>query len=406
MQDLSRQFLDSSIESLKHINTVLQTEDEISESFLRQLYRQIHTLKGTAQVFGLTKQAKLAHELENILASAEKKYGNEKSFRETLREGLNLLLYSLEDTNFDIPQSFIEKTQKIALNDGEIRGVFLSLIPPEVFDQLTEFEKNKIAAALKDNKNLYRLDTIFNIASFSDELRNMQELLKEKGEIIFTMPGETPDSHNKIAFQIFLSGLETAENLQADLKDYDAKVVLLTSRSAKSKDLAGVLSQIALQGKNWAAEMGKEAKVFILSDEPDLSPGLLKMIFDILLHLVKNSIDHSIEKKGKIEIRIREENGGLQLIVSDDGAGVNLEKVREKAIKRDLISEDTFLSEQELLEFLFLPGFSTSEKITEISGRGIGLDAARDMIINTGGTIGIESQKGVGTRFEIFLPIK
>ena len=406
MQDIRRQFLETSVQTLKHSNKVLQTDDEVSEQFVRQLYRQIHTIKGTAQTFGLTNPAKLAHELESILSTWGKIEKTGENNRKILIEGLDILISSLENTDLDIPQSFIEKIQETKSDSVAVKGVYLSLIPPEVFDQLTEFEKNKIATALMDNKNLYRLDAAFDIETFSDELRNLQGLLKEKGEIIITMPLDAPDLQNKIGFQIFLSSRENEETLQADLKHYNAKVVLQTSTTVYSNDLSGVLSQIVAQGKNWAENLGKEAKISILSDEPDLSADTIKLIFDILLHLVKNSIDHSIEKHGKVDIRIREENGGLQLTISDDGKGVNLEKVRAKAIEKKLILQDTMLSEQEMLELIFLPGFSTAEKVTEISGRGIGLDAVRDMVINTGGTIGIESQTGAGTTFEIFLPVK
>lgn len=405
MQDIRRQFLKTSIQTLKQLNTVLQTEDDVSEQFVQQMYRNIHTIKGTAQTFGLANAAKLAHELESILSTSGKINESDEKQRRILNEGFDMLIHSLEDTNFDIPSSFIDKIQEITPDAG-VKGVFLSLIPPDVFDQLTEFEKNKIAAALKYNKSLYRLDVVFELGKFSDELKNLQNLLNEKGEIIFMLPGNEPDLPNEIGFQIYLSSREIVENLQTDVKDYNAKIVLQTSTTVYSSDLSGVLSNIVAQGRNWSQHLGKDAKIAILSDEPDLSTDTLKLIFDILLHLVKNSIDHSIEKEGKIEIRIKEENGGLQMIVADDGNGVNLEKVRAKAIEKNLILPDTLLSEQETLELIFLPGFSTAEKVTEISGRGIGLDAVRDMIINMGGTIGIETNKGKGVTFEIFLPIE
>ena len=406
MQDIRRQFIETSVQTLKHLKAALRTDDEISEQFVRQLYRQIHTIKGTAQTFDLSNPAKLAHELENVLSTQGKIKKTDENNRKVLREGLDILISSLENTNFDIPQSFIEKIQQTASDSAAVEGVFLSLIPPEVFDQLTEFEKNKIAMALKDNKNLYRLDAAFDIATFSEELKNLQDRLREKGEIIITMPRDEPELPDKIGFQIFLSSRETEESLQAALKGHNAKVVLQTSTTVYNNDLSGVLSQIVAQGKKWAEGLDKDVKISILSDEPDLSGETLKLIFDILLHLIKNSIDHSIEKQGKIDIRIKEETGGLQMTVSDDGRGVNLEKVRAKAIEKKLILADTMLSEQETFELIFLPGFSTAAMVTEISGRGIGLDAVRDMVINTGGTIGIESQTGAGTTFEIFMPIE
>ncbi len=406
MQDIRRQFLKSSIQTLQHLNQILQSETEISEQFVRQMYRHIHTIKGTAQTFGLIKSAKLAHELENILSAAGKFVESNQKQPGILSEGLELLISSLEDEDFVVPSAFTDKIQKITTDAKTVRGVFLSNIPPDVFDQLTEFEKNKIAEALSDNKYLYRIDAVFDFANFSDEFKHLQKLLGEKGDVIFTLPSEANDSVNEIGFQIYLSTYENTESLQNIVKNYRAKVILQTTNTVFSNDLSGILSQIAVQGKSWGQNLGKDVKVAILTDEPDLSAETLKLIFDSLLHLVKNAIDHSIEKKGKIEIRIREEDGNLQITVADDGQGVNLEKVRAKAIEKNLITPDTPLSEQEMLELIYLPGFSTTEKVTEISGRGIGLDAVRDMIINTGGTIGIETNKGKGTTFEIFLPIE
>lgn len=406
MQDIRRQFLKSSIQTLQHLHQILQSDTDISEQFVRQMYRHIHTIKGTAQTFDLIKSAKLAHELENILSDSGKFAESNQKQPGLLSEGLEILIHSLEDENFVVPTAFTDKIRKITTDAKAVRGVFLSNIPPEVFDQLTEFEKNKIAGALSDNKYLYRIDAVFDFANFSDEFKNLQALLGEKGDVIFTLPAEANDSVNEIGFQIYLSTYENTENLQNIVKNYRAKVILQTQNTVFSNDLSGILSQIAVQGKNWGQTLGKDVKVAILTDEPDLSADTLKLIFDSLLHLVKNAVDHSIEKKGKIEIRLREEEGNLQITVTDNGQGVNLEKVRARAIEKSLITPDTLLSEQEMLELIYLPGFSTAEKVTEISGRGIGLDAVRDMIINTGGTIGIETNKGKGTTFEIFLPLE
>src|SRR5688572_29796447 len=200
MQDIRRQFLETSVQTLKHLNKVLQTDDEVSEQLVRQFYRQIHTIKGTAQTFSLTNPAKLAHELENILSNQGKIEKTGENNRKILIEGLDILISALENADFEIPQSFIEKIQETKSDSAAVKGVYLSLIPPEVFDQLTEFEKNKIATALMDNKNLYRLDAAFDIETFSDGLRNLQDLLKEKGEIIITMPLDAPDLQNKIGF--------------------------------------------------------------------------------------------------------------------------------------------------------------------------------------------------------------
>ena len=404
MQDIRRQFIKSSTETLSSLREVLQVENNVSETFVGQIYRHIHTVKGTAQTFGLDASANLAHFLENILSSANNKL-NEKQ-KNLLTEGLDYLNKSLEDETFQIPPSFTEKILEFAPETETVRGIYLSVIPPEVFEQLTEFEKNKITTALSDNRKLYRIDVSFGFDNFSDDFKSLQELIKEKGEIIFTLPSDTNGAGDEIGFQIYLSSGANADDMQKNVAGYNAKVILQTAQTAFSNDLRGILSQITKQGKKWAEKSGKDVKVAILADEPDLSAENTKLIFDIILHLVKNSIDHSIEEKGKIDVRISDDKDNLQITVTDDGSGVNLEKVRAKAIEKNLILPDTPLSEQEILELIYLPGFSTAEKITETSGRGIGLDAVRDSVLNAGGTIGIETRKGAGTTFEISFPIK
>jgi two-component system chemotaxis sensor kinase CheA len=179
----------------------------------------------------------------------------------------------------------------------------------------------------------------------------------------------------------------------------------LTAPANFSNDLGGVLSKIVSQGKIWANGLGKKAKFKILSDEPELDTKYLSLIFEILLHLVRNAVDHSFDQKGNIEIRLKEADGGINLTLTDDGKGIDPYVVRAKAIEQKLILPDTPLSEQETRDLIFLPGFSSAEKVTEISGRGVGLDTVQNLVVNARGTISVESRKGNGTVFEIFLPL-
>lgn len=403
MSDLRRQFLESSVQTLHEIVGNLQAEKSFSEKNQRQIFRHIHTIKGTAQSFGLSRSANLAHSLENLLSAANNDF-KKNQWREILIEGLDLLGQSLQNPHFEIPPDFTSKLEKSGHETITDRAVLFSFIPTEVFEKLTEFEKNKIASALRDDKCIYRLDVSFDYADFSEEFRKFQDLVNEKGEIIFTLPAEAFDSTDRIGFQVYFSSLEAEEHVKATVRDYNAHVIWLNPTAVFADDLHGVALQIAAQGEKLGQILGKTVEFSVLSDKPKLSPQTLKLIFDVLLHLVKNSIDHSIVKKGKIEIRLQEENKNLRLSVTDDGRGIDLEKVRAKAIDKNLILPETKLSERETLDLIFLPGFSTAEKITEISGRGVGLDAVKELVTNAGGTVGIETQKGKGTTFEIFLP--
>jgi signal transduction histidine kinase len=249
------------------------------------------------------------------------------------------------------------------------------------------------------------VDVVFTSDEFVEKLKELQTILNTDSEIIFTLPSEKTHTENEIGFQIFLSSDEKAETIENAISDFNAEVNLLTAPANFSNDLGGILSKIVSQGKIWANGLGKKAKFKILSDEPELDTKYLSLIFEILLHLVRNAVDHSFEQKGNIEIRLKEADGGINLTLTDDGKGIDPFVVRAKAIEQKMILPDTPLSEQETLDLIFLPGFSTAEKVTEISGRGVGLDTVQNLVVNARGTISVESRKGDGTVFEIFLPL-
>ncbi|CAN5806923.1 hypothetical protein BH20ACI4_BH20ACI4_29490 [soil metagenome] len=407
MDDIRRQFQESSIEFLKKSSVELENRKEFSKEFFQEIFRRIHTIKGSAQTFGLTHTSSLAHDLENILELLRGNANLENKYKNLLVEGFKFLILSLEYPDFIIPDSFIEKIEKtISPTMPPSTDIFLTLIPPEVYDQLTEFEKIKLQSISSKDKILISVDAVFKSDEFVEKLKELQNILNSDSEIIFTLPSEKELGENEIGFQIFLSSDEKIEVIEDAISDFNAEINLLTAESNFSNDLGGVLSKIVSQGKIWANGLGKKAKFKILSDEPQfLDATYLSLIFEILLHLVRNAVDHSFEQTGNIEIRLKEADGGINLTLTDDGKGIDPYFVRAKAIEQKLILPDTPLSEQETLDLIFLPGFSTAEKVTEISGRGVGLDTVQNLVVNARGTISVESRKGNGTVFEIFLPL-
>ena len=405
MEDIRRQFQTSSIEFLKKSSAELERSESVSKEFLQGIFRRLHTIKGSAQIFGLTNSAVLAHDLENILAQLRDDSESKEDYKRLFVEGLKFLTLTLEYPDFTVPDSFIEKIEKNQPRSSEAAGIFMTLIPPEIFDQLTEFEKEKLKSITDKNIAIICVDAVFKLSDFSHALKELQSKLTSHGEIIFTLPSEKELAENEIGFQIFLSSAESIETFENAIKEFNADASLLTAPADFSNDLSGILSKIVSQGKMWANGLGKKANFKILSDEPQLNAKYLNLVFEILLHLVRNAVDHSFEKSGNIEIRLKESDGGINMTLSDDGDGIDLFVVRAKAIEQKLILPDTNLSEQETLDLIFIPGFSTAEKVTEISGRGVGLDTVQNLVVNAKGTIGVESRSGKGTVFEIFLPL-
>lgn len=170
--------------------------------------------------------------------------------------------------------------------------------------------------------------------------------------------------------------------------------------------------------RDLSKNMGKEAELILTGEEVELDKSIIEMLSDPLTHLVRNSIDHGIEmpnvrlgkgksSKGMVCLSAYHEGGKVIIEISDDGAGINLPKVVQKAIEKGLVtSEDAAkMTDREKRMIVFEAGFSTADKITDISGRGVGMDVVRTNIEHLGGTIEIESEMGKGSRFIMKLPL-
>jgi two-component system chemotaxis sensor kinase CheA len=167
-----------------------------------------------------------------------------------------------------------------------------------------------------------------------------------------------------------------------------------------------------------STQCGKKVSLIQEGAETELDRTLLDAIRDPLVHIIRNSIDHGVElpverlalgksEMGKVLLRANHENGMVVIEIADDGAGVNYELVRQKAIEKLLVTpqQAVDLSDMQLLEFIFLPGFSTKSQVTNLSGRGVGMDVVKTNISNMGGSIDIDSKRGVGTTIRLKIPL-
>ena len=179
--------------------------------------------------------------------------------------------------------------------------------------------------------------------------------------------------------------------------------------------LATIVNRLERTVRTVANKIDKQVELVIHGERIELDKTVLDAIVDPILHLIRNAMDHGIESKqdrmaaGKPEIariKIMAINQGTQvtLCISDDGAGINLDKVRHKAIEQELILPTDDLSDNELLALVFRPGFSTANQLTDVSGRGVGMDVVGEAIRRLKGNISVDSQPGKGTKFTIELP--
>ncbi|MBK80685.1 MAG: hypothetical protein CMQ43_07185 [Gammaproteobacteria bacterium] len=164
-----------------------------------------------------------------------------------------------------------------------------------------------------------------------------------------------------------------------------------------------------------AKELGKDVELHAFNVEGELDRSLLERMVPPLEHMLRNAVDHGIEQpdrrravgkseSGRIDLRLSREGGDVVIEISDDGAGIDVERVRQKAVERGLMAADADLRDDEISQFVLAPGFSTAASVTQISGRGVGMDVVHSEVKQLGGSIAIFSEPGRGTRFTLRVP--
>ncbi|WP_214511355.1 hybrid sensor histidine kinase/response regulator [Pseudomonas brassicacearum] len=197
-----------------------------------------------------------------------------------------------------------------------------------------------------------------------------------------------------------------------------AQVLYDTALACRMRPFADVLSGQARMVRDLGRSLGKQVRLEIEGEKTQVDRDVLEQLEAPLTHLLRNAVDHGIEApeqrilagkpaEGLIRLRASHQAGLLVLELADDGAGVDLERVRRSIVERGLSPEQTAasLSEEELLTFLFLPGFSLRDKVTEVSGRGVGLDAVQHMVRQLRGAVVLEQTAGEGSRFHLEVPL-
>jgi two-component system sensor histidine kinase and response regulator WspE len=210
----------------------------------------------------------------------------------------------------------------------------------------------------------------------------------------------------------------------SDFEDHAARAEDLNARlyreviASRMRPFADGTHGLARLVRDMARSLGKEARLVVAGERTEVDRDILEKLESPLSHLVRNSIDHGLEPPkvreragkpaaGTVTVEARHRAGMLHVTVADDGAGIDLNRLRQKVVERGLNSAEVVarLTEAELLEFLFLPGFSTASAVTEFSGRGVGLDVVQDTVRKVGGNVRATTAPGKGTTFHMLLPL-
>ena len=274
----------------------------------------------------------------------------------------------------------------------------LAVAAHEFENVLHTLRKGGVQQSLAEGARLYLVQTEFDLSDFDRQFQTLKETLCKTGEVISTEPSVNKERPGKVNFRILYAANQIPAELSASVEEVSAitpatahtfaqQMPMLESAFAKfAAELVTIpddddaVTQAVRAGEAAAKATGKQVDFEIRGD-----PALVnQLIAGPLLHLVRNAVDHGIDTRGKVMIEITQRDDQLAITVTDDGRGID----------------------PALLDQIFQPGFSTAREISEISGRGVGLDAVKTAIEDLGGAVTVRSGPGQGTTFELTLPIR
>jgi two-component system chemotaxis sensor kinase CheA len=397
-------------------------ENPGDQALVGNIFRGLHTLKGSSGFFSLKRLEKLSHAGESLLGkirAGQAELDFEKSTRllemndilrsiiegvetnhvEPLGDDQELIAVLLGSTPTTVKKPDENKSPPAESQASEQPSN--TSLPPATemqMDYVEPFESPMMSAPGQEvivpvKVNPEVLDKLMNIAS---------EMVLARNRLL-------PFSQQSTD-KLFTSAVRSIDLLTLELQERMMKM--------RMQPIFHIWDKFPRLVRDVSAECGKKVRLLQEGSETELDRILLDSIRDPLIHLIRNSIDHSIEapevrlEKGKSEIaylvlRAAHQNGTVIVEVIDDGAGVDYERVRQRAISRGLISVEKAhsLNHKELIELIFLPGFSTRDTITNLSGRGVGMDVVKNNIENIGGSIEITSVPNEGTHVRLKIPL-
>jgi two-component system chemotaxis sensor kinase CheA len=434
MDDLLREFVTETNESLDVVDVELVRfeQDPNNARILDNIFRLVHTIKGTCGFLGLPRLETLAHAAETVMGK----------FRDGLpatHEAVSVILATIDrikeilaalehdqrepegsdnDLIADL-ERIAERAAKSARADAAAAEPALSrpLRPGEVsLDELerafreTPVDPRPVKTA-KPAEEAPKEDEAAKSSAQSIRVTvdTIEQLMTMVSELVLTRNQllEIVRRHDDSEFK---TPLQRLSNVTAELQDGVMKTRMQPIGSAWQK-----FPRII---RDLSHDLGKEIELELQGAETELDRQVLDLIKDPLTHMLRNSADHGLEKpsdrraagkpqQGYIRLSAYHEGGHIIIQVSDDGRGLNSARIRAKAIAQGLVTEAEAekLSESQIHKFIFAPGFSTAQTVTSVSGRGVGMDVVRNNIDQIGGTIDVKSVAGQGVSFTIKIPL-
>ena len=428
MDEIVQEFLVESYEALDRLDGDLLAleRDPGSEQVLASIFRVMHTIKGTCGFLGFHKVERVAHAAESLLGSLR-----DGSLRVTppiasallaTGDALRQMLGRIERDGNDGDEDFLhliatlERLRASGGSDAPARVPATPAAPRGSGKRSTRTtstdaaEREPATASRRETGPADETKASVAETNIRVDLHVLDELMTLAGELVLarnhlmqsTTVGE-PDA-------TILAAAQQVSAITSELQDGVMRTRLQPIEHAWSR-FPRVVRDLGIA-------LGKQVRVVTDGDETELDRSIIEAIRDPLMHLIRNAVDHGIETpaqrdaagkppEGLISIRASHEGGLVRIDIQDDGRGIDLDRVRAKGVERGLVSgaQAARLSAADTIELIFQPGFSTAEQVTNLSGRGVGMDVVRINVATIGGTVDVSTEAGIGTTYTLKIPL-
>jgi two-component system, chemotaxis family, sensor kinase CheA len=425
MNDVIREFLLETQENLAQLDTDLVTlEKEPTErETLARVFRTLHSVKGTAGFIGLPKLQAVAHAAESLLSRLR---AGELTFNRPIAtallgvvDALRQVLAAIETDESEGSGDYTTLIKQLdhlretgAALDATVRIAPAVAAPAPVVDSPPSATMVVHSAASLPAADLPAAET--RTAAVADTTLRVDVGLLDK---LMTLVGELVLARNQI--MQFSSSQEDSAFVGTVQRLNQLTTELQTSvMKTRMQPIGNVWSKFPRVVRDLSVACGKQVRFEMDGEETELDKTIIEAIRDPLTHMVRNAVDHGIEApdarvargkpaEGRLFLHAFHEGGKVIIEIADDGGGIDPQRVRDKAIRTKLVSAEDAgrMSELELVNLVFLPGFSTADKVTHFSGRGVGMDVVRTNIERIGGSVDIDSQLGRGTTIRMKIPL-
>ena len=454
--DMVREFLVESNEKLDLLDRelVVLEKDPGNKETLSSVFRTIHNIKGTGGSLGFSRLERVAHVGESLLSELrdEAMQLNPEITTALLKlvDGIREMLDGIEKTGAEGEGDHAEliETLTVLHRGGKARPA----PRPSVEGQNeTAVEVPSIGAILMERGAASEKEIASAVeAQKQGDPRHLGEILVEQGavkseELVDALRTQQAarSAASESSIRVDVSLLDRVINLvgelvvtrnqllqfsstlkHAGLAATSQRLNLITTElqagvmKTRMQPIESVWSKFPRTVRDIATACGKRVRIEMEGQETELDKSIIESIKDPLTHLVRNSVDHGIElpakrqaagkpAEGCLTLRAYQEGGHVNIEISDDGAGLDCVKIRAKAVQRGLVTaeQSARMSEREAINLIFAPGFSTAEKISNVSGRGVGMDVVKTNIEKIAGTVEVQTKLGVGTTIKMKIPL-